>query len=318
MAIVAVDDRSTDGGGEVLRALDLPNLRLRRVDQLPAGWLGKCHACRIGAAACDEADWLLFVDSDSRLDADLVARAVRVAERQGAGHLCLIPDLDGQTFWGRSVSLTMSLGLVLQAGRLEDDRQGAYMGVGAFNLVRRDLYLRIGGHERLRMEVLDDIGLARLLRLAGARSRIRFAPRWFRVTWITTLRSAITVTEKNYFAMRHFAVLPFAAGCGVVALSWAAVLGAPVVATPLAAGLALTGLGAMTLATLPIATRYGWSRALLLGVPFVVPVIVVAMLNSMIRTLRQGGIAWRGTFYPLPALRAGDVRRRAQSSSLFS
>src|SRR5690606_24317774 len=186
-------------------------------------------------------------------------------------------------------------------------------GVGAFNLVRRDVYRRIGGHERLRMEVLDDIGLARLVRLAGERSRVRFAPRWFRVRWITTLRSVVTVTEKNYFAMRHFAALPFAAGSVAVALCWTAAVAAPWLARPLPAAIGVGGLGAMAAATLPIADRYGWPRRHALGVPLVLPVVVVAMLNSMLRTLCRGGGEWRGTFYPLAALRAGAVRRRGRA-----
>ena len=43
-------------------------------------------------------------------------------------------------------------------------------------------------------------------------------------------------------------------------------------------------------------------------VPFVVPVFLYALVNSTWVTLRQGGIRWRDTFYPLDALRSGTVR----------
>jgi hypothetical protein len=57
-----------------------------------------------------------------------------------------------------------------------------------------------------------------------------------------------------------------------------------------------------------LARRIGWSWSVALGVPFVVPVFLCALLNSIAKTLWRGGIRWRDTFYPLETLRAGNVR----------
>src|SRR5688500_5950045 len=50
LEVIAVDDRSTDRTGEILlrAAAEDPRLRVLRVDALPEGWLGKCHACHLG------------------------------------------------------------------------------------------------------------------------------------------------------------------------------------------------------------------------------------------------------------------------------
>ena len=65
LEIVAVDDRSTDGTGDVLRALAAanPSLRVLRIDDLPSGWLGKNHALWRGAQR-STGTWLLFTDAD--------------------------------------------------------------------------------------------------------------------------------------------------------------------------------------------------------------------------------------------------------------
>ena len=81
---IVVDDRSTDRTGEILRRLAKEDARVqvKRVDVLPEGWLGKCHACHVGASAAT-GDWILFTDADCWLKPDVIARALRVAERDG-------------------------------------------------------------------------------------------------------------------------------------------------------------------------------------------------------------------------------------------
>src|SRR5215203_3597578 len=52
LEVVVVDDRSADRTGDIVRQIAAEDGRVRplRVDVLPAGWLGKCHACHLGAS----------------------------------------------------------------------------------------------------------------------------------------------------------------------------------------------------------------------------------------------------------------------------
>ena len=85
LEVIVVDDRSTDRTDEILRRLAQHDDRVRtqRVHELPDGWLGKCHACHLGAASA-KGDWILFTDADCWLKPDVIARALRVAEREGS------------------------------------------------------------------------------------------------------------------------------------------------------------------------------------------------------------------------------------------
>jgi cellulose synthase/poly-beta-1,6-N-acetylglucosamine synthase-like glycosyltransferase len=96
--IIIVDDRSTDRTGEILRRLASEDARVqsRRVEALPDGWLGKCHACHIGASAAT-GEWILFTDADCWLKPDVLARALRVAEREAADHVTLTPGVTAET-----------------------------------------------------------------------------------------------------------------------------------------------------------------------------------------------------------------------------
>ena len=67
LRIVAIDDHSRDRTFAIASALaqTCPQLTVLRSPPLPPHWVGKCHACWIGARAVAEgADWLCFVDAD--------------------------------------------------------------------------------------------------------------------------------------------------------------------------------------------------------------------------------------------------------------
>src|SRR5262249_45982913 len=90
-------------------------------------------------------------------------------------------------------------------------------------------------------------------------------------------------------------------------LLWAAGLAGPWTGTPAGAAAGLALLSVMAPAAV-LAPRLRVSRRAALPVPFMFPMLVLVMGNSVYRTLRQGGVRWRDTFYPLDRLRAGNYR----------
>jgi cellulose synthase/poly-beta-1,6-N-acetylglucosamine synthase-like glycosyltransferase len=84
LEMIAVDDRPTDRTGEILRRVAAadPRLKVLRVDALQEGWLGKCHACHLGAGGAT-GEWLLFTDGDVWMKPDVIARAVGAARAGG-------------------------------------------------------------------------------------------------------------------------------------------------------------------------------------------------------------------------------------------
>jgi glycosyltransferase involved in cell wall biosynthesis len=305
---IVVDDRSSDGTSEILRQLAKEDSRLQvhRVEVLPEGWLGKCHACHVGANIA-RGDWILFTDADCWLKPDVIERAVRVAEREGADHITLTSGLASGSLGLHASHLLFLMGLANWCSGVNRDRPKAYVGIGAFNLVRASAYRQCGGYEALRLTVVDDVKLGLLLRRAGKRTRAFIGGDDAECHWGTTVWSIIKVVEKNYFAAMEFR-LGLALAVSLVFILVPCILVAGLT-TGTAAGLA-AGLSPLLL-TLPaglLAQRLGWSWHCAMLLPFMFPVFLVALLNSTYVTLRQGGIRWRDTFYPLQTLRAGNVR----------
>jgi glycosyltransferase involved in cell wall biosynthesis len=305
--LLVVDDRSVDGTGEILRrvAAEDPRLVPLRIDELPAGWLGKCWACEVAGRRAT-GDWLLFTDGDIWIHADALARAVLLAQEEDAAHVVITPDVANQSFAAKSGLLAVLLGLSTYMARANRDDRTGFFGLGAFNLVRADAWRAIGGYEKLRLEIVDDMKLGLLLKRAGFRTRAYLGRHDCEAEWAPTLWGIVKATEKNLFAqMRFHFWLTLCCG-GLLLLAWLGALAGPFSGTR-AGWCAFAGLVSIVLPAALLARRARMELAPALLVPWAVMVLFLAIANSAWVTLRQGGVRWRGTLYKLDELRAGQV-----------
>jgi glycosyltransferase involved in cell wall biosynthesis len=308
LELIVVDDRSTDRTGEIVqRVADTDDrVRLVRIDALREGWLGKCQACHLGAQAA-RGDWILFTDADVWMKPDVIARALRVAATEDVGHICLLFGTSGGTLAGKTCHLIATLSMVKSASRLSSTQPSAYMGLGAFNLVRAAAYQAAGGHEPLRMTVCDDWMLGLLMRRGGNTTRAMLAAVDLEADWFGTPLGMIKAMQKNYFAAINFRVGRLLLIVLFYALLWTGSIVGPFTGT--LAGVAAGA--AMLLTIIPaglLAARMRMPLVAAVLVPFLAPIVVPVMLNSAFQTLRHGGIRWRDTFYPLAQLREFNYR----------
>lgn len=339
--LIAVDDRSTDGTARRMDevAAEDPRCRVVHVTELPEGWLGKCWALHCGAGAAG-GRWLLFCDGDVLLAPDALRVAIAEATRCGLDHLALMPGLAGASTYAESCLLT-AFGWILVAGTqpwaIPLRGSPFFAGVGAFNLVRRDTYLRFGGHAALRLHVVDDMELGRRVKSVGGRSAIRMARSLVRVRWQDSAWQIIRGLEKNAFASLGFSWLKLlVATLLFVALTWGPYLtvtaaacataartadvgapdrppgwpasnehavpaGRPAAAGQMAVWLAALAIPHVLFGLCGVLFGMGWRVAV--AFPFALSAIVFAFWRSAWLTARQGGIRWRDTFYPLAELK---------------
>lgn len=168
--VILVDDRSSDGTGDIARAIGDPRLVVIAGEETPAGWLGKPWAMEQGSRAA-RGELLLFVDADVHYAPAALRAAVAHIEREpGIAMLALLPHFDMRGFWENIAMPALAMfAFSLMPAWLSNRTRIVMLAVGAGtgNLVRRDAYEHCGGHEALKDAVVDDVGLARLLRREG-------------------------------------------------------------------------------------------------------------------------------------------------------
>jgi glycosyltransferase involved in cell wall biosynthesis len=313
--VIAVNDRSDDRTGEIMEevaaksaAAGRPLLKVIHHQLLPEGWLGKPHAMWTATNSAT-GDWLLFTDADVLFKPDSLRRALAYAESEKADHVVLFPQMIMKTP-GEYMMIAFFQTMFVFGHRpwkVADPKTKDHMGVGAFNLIRSRAYKAVGTYEALRMEVLDDMKLGKVVKNAGFAQRNVFGGDLISIRWAHGAMGIINNLTKNFFAVLSF--------------QWPRALIS-------AFGLAFLNL----MPFLGVLFAHGWARlpyaialasmfSIYVGMswrsrvpsyyfalhPVSTTLFVYILFRSMFLTLWHDGVIWRGTRYPLEELRKGMV-----------
>lgn len=172
LEVIYVDDHSTDQTAAVLRRLapQYPRVRVISAPDVPAGWTGKIHASWFAFEQSDsKARWLLFTDARVMYRQDAISRAIAHAESKQLAFLSGIVRFDGETFAEQSLALIQNRGLITVARAFGGGAPVVPFGLGGFSLVRRDVYLAVGGHAASPGHATEDFMLADSVRRTGAK-----------------------------------------------------------------------------------------------------------------------------------------------------
>ena len=297
LTVYVLDDGSTDGTADVVRAVAGDRVRLITGAPPPEGWLGKPHACHQLATAAADADVLSFVDADVVLAPDAIASATALLRETEVTLLSPYPKITGA---GRLVQplLQWSWLTFLPLRAMERSARPSLAAAGGQWLIAdRAGYRKAGGHAAVRADVLEDIGVARAVKRAGGRIALADASRLATCRMYSSWAGLTAGYTRSLWA--SFGSAAGAATAVVTLLLLYAVppAAALILAAAGATTAALLALGAYLLAVAGRVTAAAATGGRTWPDAFAHPVSIVLfawLVARSFRLRRQGRLSWRG------------------------
>jgi glycosyltransferase involved in cell wall biosynthesis len=171
-------DASSGGGPEARNAsTSIRNaLHVIEAGSLPEHWTGKNNAVMTGARAA-RGQWLLFTDADTVHLPGSLSRALVETRENNVDLLSYSPEQIAASFWEMAILPVVFAELARQypPSKVSDPNSPIAAANGQYILIRREAYDAIGGHAAVAKEILEDVALARAVKVAGRKIRFRYA-----------------------------------------------------------------------------------------------------------------------------------------------
>ena len=313
LAVIVVDDGSSDGTGEVAAGIAAKAGRPLRVisgTPPPDGerWAGKVWAMAQGLRAAGPSDYVVFTDADIAWEApDTLRRLVAAAEGDDRDLVSQMALLRTAAGWERVVvpAFVYFFAQLYPFRRVNMPGSRTAAAAGGCMLVRRGALDKAGGLAPIRGALIDDVALGRLIK--GQRGR----------TWLGLSRQVVSVrpypglaslwqmvARSAYTQLRYspavlagtltgllflYALPPAGAITGLVA-----VLAGGDGTAALALGAGLAGWALMSLSYLPMLRLYRLSPLRAPGLPLIALLYAAMTADSARRHYAGRGAEWRG------------------------
>ncbi|MEU1044032.1 glycosyltransferase [Streptomyces sp. NPDC005897] len=318
--VFLIDDGSTDGTGELACELarrheGLP-LTVASPGEPPAGWTGKLWAVRhgIGLARAREPEYLLLTDADIAHAPDSLRGLVSAAGTGGFDVVSQMARLRVESVWERLVVPAFVYFFAqlypfrwIGGGRAGSRRKKATRtaaAAGGCVLLRADAAERARIPDAIRHAVIDDVALARAVKVTGGRVWLGLAERVDSVRPYPRLRDLWRMVSRSAYAqLRHN---PLVLAATVLGLALVYLVPPAALLVGLAAGQGATAvLGAaawlvMAGTYLPMLRYYRQPLWLAPLLPFTAFLYLLMTVDSAVQHYRGRGAAWKGRTYARP------------------
>ena len=308
--VIAINDRSTDGTGEILDEFSQnhSHLRVIHIDELPADWLGKNHALYLGSTYA-KGDYLLFTDADVEIAPETIGKAMQYMLDHKLDHVAVAPEIQARR-WSVNMMIGTFIyhfGLSTKPWRAQYPKSRYFVGIGAFNLVKSDTYRAIGTHQAIALRPDDDLMLGKLVKSNGYRQQILFGKGMVRLGWYGTVREMIAGLMKNAASAFHYNWILVFLACLMLVLVFVFPFAAVFITSSPTRWIYLATSIVIMATYFYGSGEYCLCRWYAVMIPFTTLLLIYIILKSTFLAYRHRGIYWRDTHYRLEKLKQCKV-----------
>lgn len=298
LAIVIVDDQSSDATVEVAEGSTVSGVRVIPGATLPEAWTGKVWAQSQARPYLDR-PLVLLLDADIALAPGLIATLRGVLRERRSGLVSLMAELSMQNFWERLLvpAFVYFFKLIYPFHIANSTSHRVAAAAGGCVLLETRVLDAIGGFESLKGAIIDDCTLARRVKDAGFSTWIGLTRsvtshrryRGLGEIWRMVARTAFTQLGYSWLLLGLCTLLMAVCFLCPVLLSFSE--------EPIARTVALAAWFVMWLAYIPTLRYYDIPVAWGLLLPFIGMLFLAMTWDSARRYLSGERSSWRGRRY---------------------
>jgi hopene-associated glycosyltransferase HpnB len=298
LAVIVIDDQSSDGTADLAKKSFRGNLRVLHGKELPAGWVGKLWALEQGREAATS-ELILLLDADIELAPGTIGVLKSKLKAENLDLVSLMAELRMQTLWEKVLSpaFIFFFKLLYPFAVGNDPRSRLGVAAGGCVLIRTGKLEAIGGFSALRNSIIDDCELAKRVKQVGGKTWIGLTHSARSQRPYPSLRSFWKMVARTAFTqLRYSLPLLLLTTLLMILVFWCPVLGLAHRSMTVRT-VSWVGLVSMWAAYLPVVRFYRQTPFLVITLPVVASLYLLMTWSSAIRYWRGQRSMWKGRSY---------------------
>ncbi len=310
--IIAIDDRSDDRTGEIIKkiAKDNPKVKYVLAEPKPEKWMGKNWACVEGYKKAS-GELLLFTDADTTHSKNTISLSVSHLLSEGLDALTVIPKMLCLDTWTKITLPVLStfLHTRFSALRVNDSSKKTGYFFGSFFIIKRETYSKVGTHEGVKSELVEDGALGKKVKELGYKMKMVRGEHLVEAVWardLVTLWHALKrlmtplYLQSGKIASGIFAAVLFLLFMPFPIMVYSGILESASQSFTVLVGISLVASGLVYIASIIDAVKgLGLDARYALGTPLGSAIIVGGFASGILNAKSSKAVTWRGRTYSM-------------------